>query len=80
MIYGFFNIRKYIYPEKQNFMVTTAEIINIEDARFAAVEVANHAHVISKGNDAADVIKEAQDSGLDFIFMVIPDKDETYIL
>jgi hypothetical protein len=61
-------------------MKTTAEIINIEDARFAAVEVGNHEHVIAKGNDAEDVIKEAQDSGIDFIFMVIPDKNETYIL
>ena len=69
-----------IFILKIKLMVTTAEIINIEDARFAAVEVGNHAHIISKGNDAADVIKEAQDSGIDFIFMVIPDKDETYIL
>ena len=61
-------------------MVTTAEKINIEDARFAAVEVGNHENIISKGNDAGEVIREAQESGVDFIFMVIPDKDETYIL
>lgn len=61
-------------------MKTTADIINIEDARFAAVETGNHSNVIAKGDDAAEVIEKAQQSGIDFIFLVIPDKDETYIL
>lgn len=61
-------------------METLDTILEDFDVKFIAYEAGNPDNVIASGNDAEEVIKDAEKTGIDFVFMFIPDKDQTYIL
>lgn len=61
-------------------METKERNITVGDVDFIAYEAGNPEHIIAKGNDADKVIEEANDSGIEYVFMFVPDKDLVYIL
>ncbi|AYN04778.1 hypothetical protein [Flavobacterium sp. 140616W15] len=60
-------------------MEVLEEILEKDDVRFIAVEATNPDNIIASGNNANEVIKKAEMSGIEFIFSYIPDKNQTFI-